>query len=28
MNLRIVLLGPAAGIPADVIRSRLRAGYQ
>jgi V/A-type H+-transporting ATPase subunit C len=28
MNLRIVLLGHAAGIPADVIRSRLRAGYQ
>ncbi|MBE7004374.1 MAG: V-type ATP synthase subunit C [Ruminococcaceae bacterium] len=26
MNLRIVLLGHSAGIPADVIRSRLRAG--
>lgn len=27
MNLRIVLMGRAAGVPADVIRSRLRAGY-
>lgn len=26
-NLRIVLMGHAAGIPADVIRGRLRAGY-
>jgi len=26
-NLRIVLMGRAAGVPADVIRSRLRAGY-
>ena len=26
-NLRILLLGRAAGLPADVIRSRLRAGY-
>ena len=27
MNLRIVLMGRAVGVPADVIRSRLRAGY-
>ena len=27
MNLRIVLMGRAGGVPADVIRSRLRAGY-
>ena len=27
MNLRILLLGRAAGLPADVIRTRLRAGY-
>ncbi len=26
MNLRIVLMGHAAGVPADVIRARLRAG--
>lgn len=26
-NLRVLLLGKAAGLPADVIRSRLRAGY-
>ena len=26
-NLRIVLMGRAAGVPAEVIRSRLRAGY-
>ena len=26
-NLRILLLGRAAGLSADVIRSRLRAGY-
>ena len=26
-NLRIVLMGRMAGVPADVIRSRLRAGY-
>ena len=27
MNLRIVLMGRAVGVPADVIRSRLRVGY-
>lgn len=27
MNLRIVLMGRAVGVPADVIRSRLRTGY-
>ena len=27
MNLRIVLMGRAVGVPADVIRARLRAGY-
>ena len=27
MNLRIILMGRMAGVPADVIRSRLRAGY-
>ena len=26
-NLRIILMGRMAGVPADVIRSRLRAGY-
>ena len=26
-NLRIILMGHAAGVPADTIRSRLRAGY-
>lgn len=26
-NLRIILIGRLAGVPADVIRSRLRAGY-
>ena len=26
-NLRIVLMGRMAGVPAEVIRSRLRAGY-
>ena len=26
-NLRILLMGRGAGLPADVIRSRLRAGY-
>lgn len=28
MDLRIALLGRAAGLPADVIRARLRAGYR